>query len=72
MRGVDLNHRPPGYEPDILPTELPRNTCGPTSIIVRRTKQPKLSRTYFLGACGPGVGFTRASCSTSSFPQTLM
>ena len=25
LRGADLNHRPPGYEPDELPTALPRD-----------------------------------------------
>ena len=25
LRGKDLNHRPPGYEPDELPTALPRD-----------------------------------------------
>ena len=25
LRGMDLNQRPPGYEPDELPTALPRD-----------------------------------------------
>ena len=25
LRGLDLNQRPPGYEPDELPTALPRD-----------------------------------------------
>jgi hypothetical protein len=32
LRGLDLNQRPPGYEPDELPTALPRDdklTCFP-------------------------------------------
>ena len=30
LRGLDLNQRPPGYEPDELPTALPRDIlfCG--------------------------------------------
>ena len=27
LRGADLNHRPSGYEPDELPTALPRDVC---------------------------------------------
>ena len=27
LRGPDLNRRPPGYEPDELPTALPRDIC---------------------------------------------
>ena len=27
LRGKDLNQRPPGYEPDELPTALPRDVC---------------------------------------------
>ena len=29
LRGADLNHRPPGYEPDELPTALPRDIMVP-------------------------------------------
>ena len=28
LRGKDLNQRPPGYEPDELPTALPRDMCA--------------------------------------------
>jgi hypothetical protein len=27
-RGVDLNHRPVGYEPNALSAELPRQNCA--------------------------------------------
>ena len=33
LRGADLNHRPPGYEPDELPTALPRDIKFPVKII---------------------------------------
>ncbi len=32
LRGMDLNQRPPGYEPDELPTALPRD------VVFRRAK----------------------------------
>ena len=33
LRGADLNHRPPGYEPDELPTALPRDILVPETVI---------------------------------------
>ena len=33
LRGMDLNQRPPGYEPDELPTALPRD------VVFRRAKR---------------------------------
>ena len=32
LRGKDLNQRPPGYEPDELPTALPRDMIAPESL----------------------------------------
>ena len=32
LRGADLNHRPPGYEPDELPTALPRDMVPETGV----------------------------------------
>ena len=69
LRGKDLNQRPPGYEPDELPTALPRdiskgyiNTApafrqGPGQKSFRR------SRMVFAGACT-----ARLSASGAGFP----
>ncbi len=32
LRGKDLNQRPPGYEPDELPTALPRDVSPPQGL----------------------------------------
>ena len=32
LRGLDLNQRPPGYEPDELPTALPRDMVPETGV----------------------------------------
>ena len=47
MRGVDLNHRPPGYEPDELPAALPRDVhfsaasgTAPEVLVATRVMSP--------------------------------
>ena len=46
LRGADLNHRPPGYEPDELPTALPRDMVPETGI------EPARDRSH--GILSPG------------------
>ena len=47
LRGVDLNHRPPGYEPDELPAALPRDVhfsaasgTAPEVLVATRVMSP--------------------------------
>ena len=44
LRGKDLNQRPPGYEPDELPTALPRDEM----MLIDNTTRRRLCQAFFI------------------------
>ncbi len=53
LRGKDLNQRPPGYEPDELPTALPRDICKRYISIDRPPRQGLKQKTFRPDLPGP-------------------
>ena len=47
LRGKDLNQRPPGYEPDELPTALPRDEM----MLIDNTTRRRLCQAFFILLC---------------------
>ena len=73
LRGVDLNHRPPGYEPDELPAALPRDVhfsaasgTAPEVLVATRVMSPTSYQLLYPAIFGAG---DRDRTGTGSLPR---
>ena len=55
LRGKDSNQRPPGYEPDELPTALPRDEM----MLIDNTTRCRLCQAFFILLCRTETILTR-------------
>ena len=55
LRGKDSNQRPPGYEPDELPTALPRDEM----MLIDNTTRRRLCQAFFILLCRTETILTR-------------
>ena len=69
MRGHDLNVRPPGYEPDELPTALPRNVLKKGTAL---ECQPLTMKLIALNAQNPVTISTRGKAKPNKIMNNIL